>query len=134
MDGLRPHFEGEFKLPGDSRGEANRVFMFSFDGYLAGNPLTRCLLAGEVMLVQGTSLKTAERMCKEGLQDTRRFAREEFDKRPVIELPGSAANEGLTIEGGGNRVRPADDAELLKSDPLMRRILATEIGKLPWKH
>lgn len=130
MKQVKPRFEFETKLPGDSRGATNTVFVFSIDGELDGKQVSGALFAGEAMLVQARTLKQAERICTEGLRDTARFALMELEQRPVIELP---ANDGMTIEGGGRKA-VGDDPELLKSDPLMRKILATEIGKMPWKH
>lgn len=134
MNETTPRFEKEIKLPGDSRGATNTVFLFSVDGMLKGQPVKGALLAGECMMVQARTLKAAERICKEGLRDTIGFAHEEFDNRSLIELPESAANEGVSVEVGGRRVRPGDDPELLRSDPTMKKMLAHMIGKLPWKH
>jgi len=128
----RPQFEKEIKLPGDSRGATNTVFLFSVNGMLKGQAVKGALLAGECMMVQARTLKQAERICREGLRDTINFANEEFDNRSSIILPESA-NDGVTIEGGGRKA-VRDDTELLKSDPHMKSLLAHIIGGLPWKH
>lgn len=133
MTGLVPTFEKEMKLPGDSRGVANTVFLFSVSGMLKGQVIKGALLAGECMMVQARTRMQAERICKEGLRDTVGFAHEEFDNRSVIELP-QGVGEGLSIETGGREVRPGGDPDLLKSDPLMKSMLAHLIGKMPWKH
>ncbi len=134
MTGAVPQFEKEIKLPGDSRGATNTVFLFSVNGMLKGQAVKGALLAGECMMVQARTLKMAERICKEGLRDTIGFAHEEFDNRSVIELPESAANEGVSVDAGGRSARPGDDPELLKSDPTLKTMLSHLIGKLPWKH
>lgn len=139
MTGVEPQLEKEMKLPGDSRGATNSAFLFSINGYLDGKPLKGVLLAGECMLVQAQSRKMAERVCREALRDTKRLAREHHEEtnravQPATPEETSAVNAGLSIEAGGGRARASEDPELLKSDPLMRGILATEIGKLPWKH
>lgn len=129
----RPRFEKEIRLPGDSRGTTNTVFMFSIDGMLDGEAVIGALFAGECMLVQARSLKMAERIAKEGLQDTARFALAEYEDRTRLVQPATAAEQGLTIEGGGRKAA-SEDPELLRSDPLMKKILASEIGGIKWKH
>lgn len=134
MTEVRPRFELEIKLPGDSRGQKSAAFMFSIDGYLEGKALVGVLLGGECMLVQARGLKMAERIAREGLRDTVRFAKEEMENRSVIEVPGAAAlASGLAVDVAGGRARPSEDGQLLKSDQLLRKILATEIGKVKWK-
>lgn len=127
-----PQFEKEIRLPGDSRGETNTVFLFSVSGMLAGEMVRGALLAGECMLVQAKSLKMAERICREGLRDTAKHAFSERERRGVIEV--APAMDGLSVEAGGGKARPSEDGALLRTDPLMKSILASEIGKLPWKH
>lgn len=132
MKDVKPRFEKEIKLPGDSRGETNTVFLFSLDGMLEGQPVVGALLAGECMLVQARSLKMAERIAKEGVGDTVRFAIEQSEQaNSVLDL--SEMNRGISVEGGGRKAAN-EDGELLQSDPLLKSILAAEIGKLPWKH
>lgn len=133
MKDLQPQFEKEMKLPGDSRGPTNTVFMFSVNGLLDGKPVRGALFAGEAMLVQARTLKQAERIAREGLRDTARFAVMELEQRPVIER---VQNAGLAIEAAGQRgsVRASEDEALLRTDQVMKKILATEIGKLPWRH
>ena len=132
MKDVKVRFEKEIRLPGDSRGATNTVFLFSLDGMLEGQPIVGALLAGECMLVQARSLKMAERICQEGMRDTIRLAIEQYEQaNSVLDL--SQANRGITIEGGGRKAA-SEDPELLRSDPVMKSILATEIGKLPWKH
>lgn len=132
MKDVKPRFEKEIKLPGDSRGATNTVFLFSLDGMLEGQPVVGALLAGECMLVQARSLKMAERIAKEGVGDTVRFAIEQSEQENSV-LDLSEMNRGISVEGGGRKAAN-EDGELLKSDPLMKSILAAEIGKLPWKH
>lgn len=132
MKDVKPRFEKEIKLPGDSRGATNTVFLFSLDGMLEGQPIVGALLAGECMLVQARSLKMAERIAKEGVGDTVRFAIEQSEQENSV-LDLSEMNRGISVEGGGRKAAN-EDGELLKSDPLMKSILAAEIGKLPWKH
>ena len=132
MKDVKVRFEKEIRLPGDSRDATNTVFLFSLDGMLEGQPIVGALLAGECMLVQARSLKMAERICQEGMRDTIRLAIEQYEQaNSVLDL--SQANRGITIEGGGRKAA-SEDPELLRSDPVMKSILATEIGKLPWKH
>lgn len=132
MKDVKARFEKEIRLPGDSRGATNTVFLFSLDGMLEGQPIVGALLAGECMLVQARSLKMAERICQEGVRDTIRYAIEQSEQaNSLIDL--SATNRGITIEGGGRKAA-SEDPDLLRSDPVMKSILATEIGKLPWKH
>lgn len=133
MTTVKPQFEKEMKLPGDSRGATNTVFLFSVNGMLRGQEVRGALLAGECMMVQARTLKQAERIAREGLRDTIGFAHEEFDNRSVIVLPASA-NDGLSIEGGGRKINSRDDPDLLRTDPLMKSMLAHLIGKMPWKH
>jgi len=128
----RPHFEKEMVLPGDSR-KKNIVFMFSIDGMLDGEPVIGALFAGECMLVQARTLAMAERICKEGLKDTASFALAEFEDRTRLVQPATAMEQGLTVEAGGKR-SASEDPDLLRSDPLMKKILATEIGGIKWKH
>ena len=132
MKDVKARFEKEIRLPGDSRGATNTVFLFSLDGMLEGQPVVGALLAGECMLVQARSLKMAERICQEGLRDTINFAKEQSEQaNSVLDL--SATNRGISVEGGGRKAAN-EDGELLQSDPVLKSILATEIGKLPWKH
>lgn len=138
MTDTRPRFEKEVKLPQDSRGTTNSAFLFSIDGMLRGQPVHGALLGGECMLVQARSLKMAERIAREGLLDTLRLARARFEEGlgRRVEVATGPTSEGLSVEAAGARgqVRSSEDPELLRTDPLLKSIIATEIGKLPWKH
>lgn len=136
MQSTQPRFEKDIKMPGDSRGAANTVFLFSIDGVLDGKKIEGALFAGEAMLVQARTLKKAERIAREGLADTRKLAFEEHEDRLAVITPDGVIQAGATIEASGKRgqLSASEDPELLKSDPLMKKTLAHVIGKLPWKH
>lgn len=128
----RPRFEKEVSLPGNSRKDST-VWMFSIDGMLDGEAVIGALFAGECMLVQARTLHMAERICKEGLRDTASFALAEYEDRTRLVQPVTATSQGLTIEGGGRKAA-SEDPDLLRTDPVMKKILAAEIGKIKWTH
>lgn len=128
----RPRFEKQIVLPGDSR-KRNTVWMFSIDGMLDGEAVIGALFAGECMLVQARTQHMAERIAKEGLKDTASFALAEFEGRTRMVQPVTATQQGLTIEGGGRKAA-SEDPDLLRTDPVMRKVLAAEIGGIKWKH
>jgi hypothetical protein len=131
MTDLRPRFEKEIALKGDSRGNKNRVFLFSIDGMLDGNRIIGALFAGECLLVQDWSLERAARTAREGLADTVRLVREEFESRTAVK-PASVLEQGIATEAGGRKAG-TNGGDPLKTDPKLKAMLAHLIGGLPWK-
>lgn len=132
---LKPRFELNTPLPGDSRGRSF-VWFFSIDCTLDGTRLNGCLFANECILVQAKGKGEALRLAREGLHSTVELLREEMEQRHnVIETP---INAGLMVDGGGTRIQAGDDVRMraapLASDPKMNAMLAHKIGGLPWKY
>lgn len=134
MTDLRPRLEKEMQLPGDKRGAKNRIYFFSIDGYLRGNFLKGCLLAGECIMVQGDQgFENALGQAKDGLAATLELAKEYFDelnRSVVVADPVSAAT---MVDVGGRRAGNVPERPPLETDPKMRRIIEHVIGKKPWK-
>lgn len=128
----RPRLEKEFKLPGDSRGRS-RVYMFSIDGTLKGVRLMGCLFAGECMVVQAESFQKAHGLAKEGLQETIGLAYQYWGENEG-RLVYAAPDAGIQVEVGGGRHAANVGQPDLATDPKMKAMLESIIGKKPWKH
>lgn len=132
MKDLRPRLEKELRLPGDSRGNGNKVYFFSIDGTLRGNHLTHCLFAGECIMVQAKNFERALKLAKDGLHDTMELAREYFDEvnRSVL-VASPLDHTHMQVDVGGRRAGP--DGQPLKGDPKLRAMIEHIIGGKPWK-
>lgn len=129
---VRPRFEKEFSLPGNSR-KRSKVYMFSIDGTLKGEHVVGCLFAGECMVVQANSFEKALSLAKEGLNETIGLAFQywgENEGRLVYAKP----MEPIQVEVGGGRHHDNPAQPDLASDPKLKAMIENIIGKKPWKH
>jgi hypothetical protein len=114
-----------FTTPGGEQGEVTRAWAFSIDGHLNGQAIRGALFAGECMVVQAMTQEVAERVAKDGLAETIRLLREEYDARPITE-----PNIGILTDTGGRKGR-GDGT--LHSDPKLKAMIEHIIGGKPWK-
>lgn len=123
----QPRLEKErrFKTPGGAMGEITPTFFFSIDGMLNGQTIKGALFAGECMVIQAPTFEAAYTVAKDGLAETIRLLREEYEIRPA------PLNAGLSTDIAGRRGQPGGD---LRTDPKLKSMLAHIIGGLPWKH
>jgi hypothetical protein len=135
MTDLRPRFEKEVRLPGDSRGARNRIYFFSIDGTLRGNRFTGCLFAGEVIMAQtDRGFEHAVKLAKDGLHDSLELAKEYFDQinqSVVVASPLEASH--MMVDVGGRRAAGDLDKPALASDPKLRDMIVHIIGGKDWK-
>lgn len=136
MTDLRPRLEtpSGIKLPGDSRGNRNRIWFFSVDGTLRGNRFTGCLMAGECIMVQAPSFEKAYRIAQEGLNDTPQIARDYFDELSrslVVASPLDVSH--MNVDVGGRRAGEVPGQPDLATDPKLKAMIAHIIGRKPWQ-
>ncbi len=132
MRDLRPRLEKEIRLPGDSRGARNKVYFFSIDGTLRGNRLTHCLMAGSCMMIQAPSFEQANKLAKDGLQDTIDIAKqffEELARSLVVASPYDVSH--LTVDVGGHKA--GQQAPDLATDPKLKAMLLHKLGGKTWR-
>lgn len=136
MTDLRPRIEtpGGIKLPGDSRGNKNRIWFFSVDGTLRGNRFTGCLMAGECIMVQAPSFETAFKIAADGLNDTPQLAREfleESARSVVVASPYDQSH--MMVDVGGRKRHDMPAQPDLATDPKLRAMIAHIIGGKRWR-
>jgi hypothetical protein len=129
LKNARPRLENVVSLPGDSR-SASRVYYFSIDGVLRGEAVGGCLFAGECMIVQERTEPRAVRLAKEGLAETIRLLREEYERSASV-LDLDPINAGLASDVAGRKAKPGGD---LRTDQKLKAMIAHIIGGEPWKH
>lgn len=129
MKWAKPHFEfaREIGTPGGEFGDITRCWAFSIDGRLRGQRVDGALFAGECIVVQAHEQHQAEVLAKDGLDETIRLLREEYDARAKIDL-----NAGVMTEVAGRKGVGADGT--LRTDPKLKRMLGHLIGGEKWKH
>lgn len=134
MSDVRPRLEkGDIKLPGDSRGEKNRIYFFSIDGTLRGNRLKGCLFAGECIMVQATGFERAFKQAQDGLNDTVAIAREYFDELQRSIVVASPLDQlHMMVDAGGRRAAHVPERPELETDPKLKAMIAHLIGGKPW--
>lgn len=133
MTDLRPRLEKEMKLPGDARGSKNRIYFFTVDGTLRGNRFTGCLMAGECMMVQAESFEKANRIAKDGLNDTPQIARDYFDalqQSIVVASPLDVSH--MNVDIGGRHAGHVPGQPDLATDPKLKAMLSHLMGGKPW--
>lgn len=125
-----PRFERQrhFTTPGGEMGEKTPVWEFSIDGRLNGQSVQGALFANSVILIQAHTFDQAFLLARDGLAETIRLLREEYEARPAI--PETVGSAGLATEGAGRKGR-GDGT--LRTDPKLKAMLAHIIGGLPWK-
>ena len=134
MTDVRPRFEKEMRLPGDTRGSRNRIYFFSIDGTVRGQRFTGCLFAGECIMVQSEKgFEHALKVAKDGLVDTVEIAKEywdELNRSVVVASPMDASH--LQVDVGGRRGQGPSGPDL-HSDPKLRDMIAHIIGGKRWR-
>lgn len=131
MTDLRPRFEKELRLPGDSRSKS-KVYYFSIDGKLRGNHFKGCLFAGECIIIQATSFEKAVALAKDGLHDTMELAKQYFDELSrsiVVASPMDVSH--MSVDVGGRAARPGHMP--LASDQKLKDMIGHIIGGKPWR-
>lgn len=129
MKWVKPRFEfaRELVTPGGEFGELTRCYAFSIDGQLRGQKVEGALFAGECIVTQAPTMELGFARAKEGLDETIRLLREEYEARPEPSLV-----DGILTEGAGRRGIGADGT--LRTDPKLKRMLGHIIGGEPWKN
>lgn len=105
---------------------------YTVDGVLNGRKISGALFAGECMLIFAPTEAAAQDLANRGLRTTIELMEEEFNNR-VKRGEVSPIEEGLAHESAGRRDQaPGSTIETPQMQKL-KAIMATEIGKLPWK-
>jgi hypothetical protein len=126
----RPRFEKEMRLPGDKRGNKNRIYFFSIDGVLDGAAVSGCLFAGECVMVQShRGFEHALKLAKDGLAETVELAYTYWKESQGALLKPMDA---LTVEVGGGRAAASPKLPDLATDPKLKAMLQHIIGGKPW--
>lgn len=134
MTDVRPRLEKEMRLPNDARGSRNRIYFFSIDGTLRGNHLSRCLMAGECIMVQSDrGFELALKRAKDGLHDTIEIAKQYFDElsRSIV-VASPLAESHMQVDVGG-RLSHSTGQPDLATDPKLKAMIEHAIGKKPWR-
>lgn len=126
----RPRLEKEMRLPGDKRGNKNRIYFFSIDGFLDGGAVSGCLFAGECIMVQSDrGFEHALKLAKDGLAETIELAYTYWKESQGALL---RPMDHLVVEVGGGRATAKNKQPDLATDPKLKAMLQHIIGRKPW--
>jgi hypothetical protein len=108
------------------------AYFFTVDGVLNGRKISGALFAGECMLIFAPTEAAAQDLANRGLRSTIELMEQEFNDR-VKRGEVSPVEEGLQHESAGRHdLNPGSTINTPQMQKL-KAIMATEIGKLPWK-
>lgn len=125
---VRPHYEA-----GDA---ALHIYFFTIDCIIRGEKVHGALFAGELMMVEATSMRQAQELAGSGLESTIELMHEEFNTREQRELD-NANDEGLAISlidpngNIGSRMKQAQSEGKIAVNPKLQAELSAMLAGKP---